>query len=555
MTTARPGFVLHHWFADTLPQLSYSWSADCQPVATEKTRPRPVVVNRSLAVELGIDPAWLETDDGIDFLLGRFLPETARPVAQAYAGHQFGRFVPLLGDGRAVLLGEIDTPDGQLADIHLKGSGRTPFARGGDGLAPLTPMLREYVISEAMHALGIPTSRSLAVIDPGWQVVRGTQQRAGVLVRTAPSHLRIGSFQYAAIKDMTQPDGHMVATLADAAIARHFPGLANPSAHCADTPTGSPRHTPEVYREFVRRVLDRQALLVALWTGAGFVHGVQNTDNVAIAGHTIDYGPCAFLDDHDKNAVFSSIDTHGRYAFGRQPSVACWNMARFAETLLPLVGDNFEKPVVGGLAHTWIMEELDRFEQHTAQAIDTVMARKIGCPHTSSDPAGSGRLPTAGPDADVVRLAAELDRLISIHHPDHNRTFDLLTGIAETNSTSTKDTDGSGRACRRMRGQLHELFNGGNAGAGEITALNKWLDDWLNRIPDPATMASANPVHIPRNHVVNQALEDADEADMAAFNRLCDAVTRPFDRQGKTDDSCRMPPPAGTPPCTTFCGT
>ena len=310
--------VLDDRFSRELPEMAVRWRAEVPP------DPRLLALNERLAVDLGLDVAWLRSAEGLQFLVGVSVPDGATPVAQAYAGHQFGGFVPRLGDGRALLLGEIVGTDGTVRDIHLKGSGATPFARAGDGLAVVGPMLREYVISEAMHALGIPTTRSLAVVATGRRVHRDTLLPGALLARVASSHLRVGSFQYAA----TVGDVDLVRRLADHAIARHHPSAAD-----AENP----------YRALFEAVVAAQASLVARWMLVGFVHGVMNTDNMTISGETIDYGPCAFMEAYDPATVFSSIDSWGRYAYGEQPAVAGWNLARFAETLLPVFADDLDQ--------------------------------------------------------------------------------------------------------------------------------------------------------------------------------------------------------------------
>src|SRR6478752_7514277 len=288
--------------------------------------PRLLTLNVELAGELGLDPAALASPEGVAVLAGNVVPDGATPLAQAYAGHQFGSYSPRLGDGRALLLGELVDADGRLRDLHLKGSGRTPFARGGDGLAAVGPMLREFLISEAMHALGVPTNRSLAVLATGRQVRRETLLPGAVLARVASSHLRVGSFQYARSTD----DIDLLRRLADHAIGRHYPDAVvvdNPALALFDA------------------VITAQASLVAQWMLLGFVHGVMNTDNMTISGETIDYGPCAFMEAFDPATVYSSIDHGGRYAYGNQPVVAEWNLARLAETVLPLLHDDEEKAV------------------------------------------------------------------------------------------------------------------------------------------------------------------------------------------------------------------
>ena len=334
-------------FARELPEMAVRWQAEA--VAD----PRLLVLNEPLAADLGLDAAWLHSPDGVRFLTGNLVPNGAVPVAQAYAGHQFGGFVPRLGDGRALLLGERVDGDGHSRDIHLKGSGRTPFARGGDGLAAVGPMLREYVVSEAMHALGIPTTRSLAVVATGRQVQRETPLPGAVLARVASSHLRVGSFQYAAITGNVD----LLRRLADHAIARHHPGAAEAENPCL---------------ALFEAVVSVQAALVARWMLVGFVHGVMNTDNMTISGETIDYGPCAFMEAYDPATVFSSIDHWGRYAYGNQPAVAAWNLARFAETLLSLFSDDEEQAIAVAT------EALGTFQQQYAAAWSAGMRAKLG---------------------------------------------------------------------------------------------------------------------------------------------------------------------------------
>jgi uncharacterized protein YdiU (UPF0061 family) len=311
---ARPLFAFDNSYVRDLEGLYVPWKAAPVPA------PRLLALNEELAAELGADAEALSADDGVAVLAGNVSPDGASPVAQAYAGHQFGGYQPRLGDGRALLLGEVLDVDGHRRDLHFKGSGRTPFARGGDGKAAVGPMLREYVIGEAMHALGIRTTRALAVVATGEDVVRETLLPGAVLVRVAASHLRVGTFQYAA----AQRDPALLRRLADYAIARH-----HPSAAGADNP----------YLAFFEAVVDAQASLIARWMLVGFIHGVMNTDNMTISGETIDYGPCAFMDAFDSATVFSSIDHGGRYAYGNQPPIAQWNLARLAETLLPLMHD------------------------------------------------------------------------------------------------------------------------------------------------------------------------------------------------------------------------
>ena len=343
------GLTLEDSFARELPELALRWKAETAPA------PELLVLNEPLAVELGLDPEQLRTPEGLRLLVGNSLPEDANPVAQAYAGHQFGGYSPQLGDGRALLLGELRLRDGSVRDLHLKGSGRTPFARGGDGRAAVGPMLREYVVSEAMHALGIPTTRSLAVVATGAQVQRETVLPGAVLARVASSHLRVGSFQLARATD----DTALLRRLADHAIARHHPEAAsaeNPALALFDA------------------VVSAQASLVAQWMLVGFIHGVMNTDNMTISGESIDFGPCAFMDAYDPATVYSSIDTGGRYAYGNQPVVAEWNLARLAEALLPLMHD--EQDAAIALA----VESLGGFRRQYDAAWAAGMRAKLGLP-------------------------------------------------------------------------------------------------------------------------------------------------------------------------------
>jgi uncharacterized protein YdiU (UPF0061 family) len=343
---ARPLFSFDDSYARELEGLYEPWQPARWPA------PRLLMLNEDLAGELGVDRDALRAPDGVAALVGNAMPEGASPVAQAYAGHQFGGYSPRLGDGRALLLGEVLDVHGRRRDVHLKGSGRTPFARGGDGKAAVGPMLREYAIGEAMHALGIPTSRALAVVATGDLVARETMLPGAVLTRVAASHIRVGTFEYAARRDTA-----LVQRLADYAMARHHPEAVD---------AGNP------YLRFFESVVDAQASLVARWMLVGFIHGVMNTDNMAISGETIDYGPCAFMDAFDPATVFSSIDHGGRYAYGNQPRVAQWNLARLAETLLPLFDVDTEAAVA---AATEVLESFpDRYREHRARG----MGAKLG---------------------------------------------------------------------------------------------------------------------------------------------------------------------------------
>ena len=416
------------------------------------------------------------------------MPTGASPVAQGYAGHQFGGFVPRLGDGRALLVGELTDTEGRLRDLHLKGSGRTPFARGGDGLAAVGPMLREYVISEAMHALGIPTTRSLAVLATGRQVQRDTPLPGAVLARVASSHLRVGSFQYAAASG----DLGLLRRLADHAIARHYPTAAQ-----AERP----------YLALFEAVLAAQAALVAQWMLVGFVHGVMNTDNMTISGETIDYGPCAFMEAYDPVTVFSSIDQWGRYAFGNQPAVATWNLARFAETLLPLIAEDPDDAIA------MATESLGAFGVHYDAAWSAGMRAKLGLANEEATP-----------------LAEELLPMLEQSHVDYTSFFRAL-----------------GRAARGDAEPARGLFV-------DLAAFDGWLARWRALGPDAGVMDRVNPVYIPRNHLVEEALTAATAGDLAPLRELLTAVTAPYDERDGLQRYAE-PAPDDFGAYQTFCGT
>jgi uncharacterized protein YdiU (UPF0061 family) len=451
-----------------------------------------LVLNEPLATELGLDPDFLRSADGIGLLTGHRLPVDATPVAQAYAGHQFGWYAPRLGDGRALLLGEITHADGKHRDVHLKGSGRTPFGRGGDGMAVIGPMLREYLVSEAMHALGIPTTRSLAVVGTGRLVQRETVVPGAVLTRVAMSHVRVGSFQYAAATG----DTGLVRRLAEYAIARHFPAVAG-----AENP----------YLALLQAVVAAQASLVARWMLVGFVHGVMNTDNMTISGETIDYGPCAFLDAFDPAAVYSSVDEAGRYAYRNQPVVAEWNLARFAESLLPLLHEDQEKAV------QLAVESLDDFRRRYSAAWAAGMNAKLGF------------RPGLGDDV-TWPLVEELLALLQAGHVDYTSIFRSLGKAARGNSEPAREL------------------------VPDVTAFDAWADRWRALGPDADAMDRVNPAYIPRNHLVDEALAAATGGDMNPLNRLLNAVTRPFDERPGLEPYA-VGAPEGFGAYRTFCGT
>ncbi|VXB92585.1 Protein adenylyltransferase SelO [Citricoccus sp. K5] len=483
----QPTLSLQANFASDLPELAIPWQAE------ETPEPRLLVVNEPLAADLGLDPEWLRSQDGVSLLTGNRVPEGATPVAQAYAGHQFGSYVPRLGDGRALLLGEITDTGGHRRDIHLKGSGRTPFARGGDGRAVVGPMLREYLISEAMHGLGIRTTRSLGVVATGRTVLREEGPlRGAVLARVAASHLRVGSFQYA----RNHEDPALLRRLADQAVALHYP-------------TAAQDENP--YLSLLRGVFRAQAGLVAQWLLVGFVHGVMNTDNMTISGETIDYGPCAFMDAFDRNAVYSSIDTGGRYAYGNQPAVAQWNLARFAEALLPLLDENEDRAVA--LA----TEALGEFPREFGTAFSAGMRRKLG-------------LPADSPDKTVGPL---IDDLLALLHQDHVDYTQFLRRL--------------GQAARGDLSPVQAVFT-------DRPTLDAWIERWQSFTPDPESMERANPAYIPRNHLVEEALEAASADDLAPLYRLLEAVSEPF-RERPGFERYAESPPEDFGQYRTYCGT
>ena len=485
-TAAEPAVSLEGRFAREVAEMALPWQAE------EAPDPRLLVLNEPLAAELGLDPAALRGPEGVRLLIGNRVPPGATPVAQVYAGHQFGGYSPRLGDGRALLLGEVVDADGRLRDIHLKGSGRTPFARGGDGQAVVGPMLREYVVSEAMHALGIPTTRSLAVVATGRPVLRERLMPGAVLTRVADSHLRVGSFQYA----HAAGDIGLLRRLADHAIARHHGGAA------ADA---------NPYLALFRAVVAAQARLVARWMLVGFVHGVMNTDNMTISGETIDYGPCAFMEAFDRSAVYSSIDEGGRYAYGNQPLAAEWNLARLAESLLPLLHEDPERAVA--LAE----ESLGAFRELYGAAWSAGMRSKLGLPRDADDDA-------------AAPLADELVALLQENRVDHTSFF---RNLAEA---------GRGRA------------DAARAMFPDPAAFDDWTTRWSALDPDPDAMDRVNPVYIPRNHLVEEALAAATDGDMEPFGRLLEAVTRPYDERPGWERYAR-PAPSDFGDYRTFCGT
>lgn len=471
-------------FDHSYQKLPSSFYARTLPVPVQE--PAWVILNRALCAELGLDADALATPAGARWLAGNEIPPDAEPIAQAYAGHQFGHFT-LLGDGRAHVLGEHLMPDGQRVDIQLKGSGPTPFSRRGDGRAALGPMLREYVISEAMHALGIPTTRSLAVVATGEPVYRETPLPGAVLTRIAKSHIRVGTFQFAAARG--GPDA--VRALADYTVQRHFPEA---------------KETANPYQALFTVVAERQEELIAQWLSVGFIHGVMNTDNMALCGETIDYGPCAFMDIYDPATVFSSIDQQGRYAYGNQPHIAQWNLARFAETLLPLLAKQEEAAI------EWAEAALRQFVDTFKNAWRTRMSRKLGLQNASPDDTG---------------LIEDLLGWMHKEKQDFTNTFRQLTP-----KTSASPS------------------------------LDEWHARWTQRLAqqgvsdDEATtlMRKNNPAVIPRNHQVEAALDAATQQDLQPFNELLAVLANPYDHEN-ADPAYQTPAPPGTPRYVTFCGT
>jgi uncharacterized protein YdiU (UPF0061 family) len=489
MSTAT-AFTFDNSYARELEGLYVPW----QPARAPD--PRLLVLNDALADELGLQ---VDREHGAALFSGNALPAGATPIAQAYAGHQFGRFSPQLGDGRALLLGEVLDRQGRRRDIAFKGSGRTPFSRGGDGKAAVGPMLREVLVGEAMHALGIPTTRALAVVGTGEPVMRDQVLPGAVLTRVAASHLRVGTFQYVA----SRGDAEALRRLADYTIARHDPALVG---------------RDDRYLGLLQAMAQRQAALIAQWMNVGFIHGVMNTDNMTLSGETIDYGPCAFMEAYDPGAVFSSIDHGARYAYANQPLIARWNIARLAEALLPLLADEPDEAVARATA------VIDAFPQwYEAQLLQGQRA-KLGL--------------ASAADGDAA-LAADWLALLQAQQVDFTLAWRRLADAA------------TGQALA-----LQALFSDG-------AALQAWLDRWRRRCAaeaaapsDRATaMRLTNPIVIPRNHRVEEALAAATEGDLAPFERLLSALQRPYQESA---DHERYAEPAArelTACYKTFCGT
>lgn len=460
---------------------------------TPVNSPKLIILNHSLASSLGLSVQALQTNDGVAVLAGNQIPEGAFPLAQAYAGHQFGHFT-MLGDGRAILIGEQITPLGERLDIQLKGPGRTPYSRGGDGRAALGPMLREYIISEAMYALGIPTTRSLAVVTTGEAVIRETDLPGAVLTRIAASHIRVGTFQFVAKWGTVEE----LKVLADYTLNRHYP----------DIETNESR-----YLSLLQEVIKRQAQLIAKWQLVGFIHGVMNTDNMTISGETIDYGPCAFMDNYDPATVFSSIDREGRYAYGNQPYIGVWNLARFAETLLPLLHNNQEEAVK--LAE----EALSNFSKLYQSNWLVGMRKKLGI---------------FNEEIQDESLIENLLEMMQKYRADYTNTFRALTF-----------------------GTMEDLVLFGSK------EFAKWYEQWQARLgrqqeskdSSNQLMRNSNPAVIPRNHRVEAALEAAvNQGDYSVMKRLLEVLSSPYAHSPEQAEYCTLPEPS-TRPYKTFCGT
>ncbi|MBB6633029.1 protein adenylyltransferase SelO [Cohnella thailandensis] len=477
-------------FDNSYSRLPESFFTRIEPMPVSS--PRLIVLNEPLAASLGLNAEALSSEDQVAVLAGNRIPEGSAPLAQAYGGHQFGHF-NRLGDGRAILLGEQLTPSGGRFDIQLKGSGPTPYSRRGDGRAALGPMLREYIISEAMYALGIPTTRSLAVTSTGETIYRETSLPGAVLARVAASHLRVGTFQYM----MAWGTAEDVRALADYAIERHYPEIAD---------------SEKRYLALLEEVVKRQAELIAQWQLVGFIHGVMNTDNMAISGETIDYGPCAFMDAYDPATVFSSIDTQGRYAYGNQPPIAGWNLARFAETLLPLLHEDEEQAVVIAEETLSIYPEL--YLKHFLSG----MREKLGL---------------FGEEEEDETLIKDLLGLMQEHQADYTNTFRALT--------------------------LNERENSPLAGIAEFDAWHRrWEERRSRQSPSQEAsyerMRSRNPAVVPRNHRVEEALEAAGQGDLSLMEKLLSVLQNPFAYTAEQEEYARLPEQPDLP-YQTFCGT
>ena len=461
----------------------------CKP--TGFPRSEILLKNYALAEELGLDRKFIDSKECLNIFSGTSLPKSSNPIAQAYSGHQFGHFNPQLGDGRAILLGEIKNKD-----IQLKGIGQTPFSRRGDGKSALGPVLREYVISEFMHSINIPTTRSLSAIKTNEIVLRETEQPGGILTRVAKSHIRIGTFEYARCKN-----NEILKTLADYSINRHYPELKN---------------TDNKYLSFFAAVCDKQAYLISKWMSIGFVHGVMNTDNMTISGETIDYGPCAFMDRYNPRTVFSSIDHNGRYSYQNQPAILVWNLSKFAETLIPLIDENREKSV----------KQLTEVLQLTMPSYQEYFYRDIG-----------KKLGLLNINNRNIELINSYLKILESDSIDFTLSFTDLSKVL----IKEKNFDDS-------------VFSG-------VKNFENWYQNWIREITTKNTeikklakdMNSINPCYIPRNHIIEKALNNANNNDMSEINKLLEIFKNPFENQDISEDY--LTPSNSESPYVTFCGT
>ena len=487
-------------FDNTFAQLPERFYARLAP--TPVSSPRLVRLNDALAQQLRLDPTHLTGEGGVEVFAGNCVPDRADPLAMAYAGFQFGSWVPQLGDGRAILLGELIDCDGQRRDVQLKGAGRTPFSRMGDGRAGLGPVLREYIVSEAMAALGIPTTRSLAAVLTGERVIRENSLPGAVLTRVASSHIRVGTFQYFAARRDTEA----LALLADYVIHRLYPSLTS---------------VDEPYLALLSAVIDRQAALVAQWQLIGFIHGVMNTDNMSIAGETIDYGPCAFMDTYHPETVYSSIDHMGRYAYQNQPPIAHWNLAGLAQALLPLLSENEDEAVEKATA------AINTFPECFKASYTAGLGRKLG-------------LSTVDVGDEV--LGSDLLERMARNKADFTLTFRYLSALSQTQNDADK--------------HVRALFE-------EPAEFDQWATDWRVRLVQDGVadserqdqMREANPLYIPRNHLVEAAIRAAeDRDDLASFDHLVTVLTSPYQQQPGAEAYAEPPRPEQVVQ-QTFCGT
>lgn len=485
-------------FDNSYARLPWQFYRSCQP--SPAPAPDLIRFNTALADELGMDTSLLTDSEIASIFSGNDIPEGAQALALAYAGHQFGHFVPQLGDGRAILLGEVIDRNHKRRDLQLKGSGHTPFSRGGDGRAPLGPVLREYLVSEAMHALGVPTSRALAAVTTGEPVLRNHFEPGAVLTRVATSHIRVGTFQYFA----GQGDSDSVRQLADYSIYRHCPG-----AISEDSP----------YIGLLRDVALKQADLIAQWMSLGFIHGVMNTDNTTLSGETLDYGPCAFMDHYDPETVYSSVDTMGRYAYCNQPDVGSWNLARFAESILPLLDEDKNQAV----------EKAKAVLTEYSSSYESAWLRRM-----------TGKIGISQPDESDRELLDQLFAILSRHRIDFTLFFRRLCHVA-----AEPETDGP----------VAELFR-------EPSGWRDWFLQWRQRLEREAitpeerklSMLQVNPAIIPRNHRVEAAIANAQEGDLSLFKEMVEQLSHPFDAEHEDSDLAHPPAP-GWEVRQTFCGT